>query len=430
MKQLKKLVWLVKKLSVSDLKSWKKNPRKISKEAFEKLKERIKARGFHDVIKIDTDNTILSGNQRKKALQELGIKEVTVLYPNRKLTKEERNKVALESNFNDGTWDFEGLKDFRLDLLADIGFSKDELQNIWSDVLEIKDDEFDEEAEIKKAGGTDIKTGDMFALGKHRLICGDALELATVKKLMGSTKADLVDDDLPFNIGLSYNSGVGKKKGKYGGTTNDSKSDEDYKKFVRTIMQNSLEVSKPDCHYIFWCDERYVWLFQILFKDLGIDSKRLLIWIKNNSSPTPAIAFNKAAEFAVYGIRGHAFLNKNVSNLTEIANKGINVGNESFDQIQELLNVWTVKRLPSKDYKHPTQKSPSLHEKAIKRCTRPGDIVLDLTAGSGSILSACEQLGRVAYLCEKEPVFSQVIINRFEKLTGLKAKLIKGYEKE
>jgi hypothetical protein len=118
---MKKLTWRAEKRRVKDLKNWKANPRKISKEAFEKLKDRIRQRGFHDVIKIDTDNTILSGNQRRKALTDLGIEEVITLVPSRKLSTEERNKVALESNTNDGEWDFSELKAFDLDLLTDVG---------------------------------------------------------------------------------------------------------------------------------------------------------------------------------------------------------------------------------------------------------------------------------------------------------------------
>lgn len=420
-----KIIWTPKKVKVSDLKPWKKNPRKISNENFERLKGKIRERGNHGVIVVDVDLTTLSGSQRTRAFKELGITEVTALIPHRKLTEDEREKIALESNINDGEWDLDALfKSFEPITLTGIGLDLDELKEKWSELLEVEDDDFDEKREIEKAKETKIKPGNMFSLGKHQLVCGDALDLYMIKRFMGPTEIDFVDIDLPFNIGLSYNYGVGKKKGGYGGSTNDSKSDEEYKEFVKKIMKNAISVSKTNCHYIFWCDERYVWLFQTLCKELGIDSKRLLIWLKNNSSPTHGIAFNKAAEFAIYGTTGHVFLNKNVSNLTEIANKEFGVGNESFDRIQDFLSVWTVKRLPTKHYNHPTQKSPSLHEKALRRCTRPGDSVLDLTAGSGSLMVACEQLGRVAYLCEKEPIFCQVIINRFEKLTGIRAKLI------
>ena len=417
--QTEKLVWHAEQRSIESLKNWSKNPRRISKEGLVRLEEKIIANGFHDVLIIDTDNTVLSGNQRRHILQKLNIEEVTVLLPNRPLTDDEKNRIALESNFHEGSWNFEALKSFNLDLLGDIGFDKNELLDIWNEHLEVQDEDWDEEKEIKKAEKTDIKTGNMFALGKHRLICGSSLDSDVVKKLMGDVRANFIDTDPPFNINLSYEKGLGGKRN-YGGTTNDNKTDEEYKNFIRTIMQNGLAVTKPDAHIIFWCDERFVWIFQLLYKELGIDCKRLLVWLKNNSSPTPHIAFNKIAEFIVYGTRGKPYLNDKINNLHEVINKGITTGNNVHDEIMDQMNILMVKRLPSNQYKHPTQKSPSLHEKSLRRCTQPGDIILDLTAGSGSIMSACEQLKRVAYMVEYEPVFCQVILNRFTKLTGLK----------
>jgi len=423
---MQKLQWQTVSKRVNDLIPQDNNPRVITDKQMSDLQRNLKRFNLVEIPAVDKDGRILAGHQRIKALQLLGRGEemIDVRLPNRKLTKSEAERYLIASNSLGGDWNMDKLKSFDLDLLLDIGFDTSELSKFWDKDLEVQDDEFDEEAEIKKIHATDVKPGDIYALGKHRLICGSSLDLSVVNKLMGSAKADMVNDDLPFNIGLSYDRGVGNKKGKYGGSTNDSKTDSEYREFVKTIMQNAISVSKPDCHYLFWCDERFVWLLQTLYKELSIDSKRLLIWIKNNSTPTHNVAFNKVTEFCVYGTRGVAPINNEVSNLSEIANKGVDIGNESFDQILDLLNIWMVKRLPSKDYKHPTQKSPDLHEKALKRCTRPGDVVLDLTAGSGSILSACEQLKRVAYLCEIEPIFCQVIINRFQKLTGLKAKLI------
>jgi DNA modification methylase len=343
--------------------------------------------------------------------------EIEVRVPNRPLTEAEFRDYLLTSNRSGASWDFEKLaQDFDLGELLTAGFDSLDLSNIFDDNLEIIDDEFSEEDETEKAKDTDIKTGDYFALGRHRLLCADATKPESVQKLMGDVKVDLINDDLPFNIGLSYNKGVGNKSS-YGGTTNDSKSDEDYEKFVKSVMHNALSVIKPDAHIFFWCDERYVWLFQKVYRELGIDSKRLCIWIKDNASPTPNVAFNKVTEFCVYGTIGKPWLNDKIKNLNEIQNKEVTTGNRLTEDILDLFNIWLVKRLPSSEYLHPTQKNPTLHEKALRRCTRPGDVVLDLTAGSGSILSACEQLKRTAYLCELEPVFCQVIINRFKKIS-------------
>lgn len=414
-----KLVWRTERRKVKDLIRYEKNPRKLSDTQLDGLKRSLKKFNIAELPCVNTDGTLVAGNQRVLALSLLGREEelIEVRVPNRPLTEAEFRDYLLTSNRSGGSWDFEKLAaEFNLEELLTSGFDSIDLSNIFDDNLEIVDDEFDETKELEKAQETDIKVGDHFSLGRHRLLCGDATNPDTVKKLMGEQQVDLINDDLPFNIGLSYDKGVGNSSS-YGGKTNDSKSDTDYEQFVCTVMKNALSVAKPDAHVMFWCDERYVWLFQQIYRELGIDSKRLCIWIKDNHSPTPNVAFNKVTEFCVYGTIGKPYLNTALKNLNEIQNKEVTTGNRLTDDILDLFNIWLVKRIPGSEYEHPTQKNPTLHEKALRRCTKPGDIVLDLTAGSGSILSACEQLKRTAYLNELEPVFCQVIINRFKKIS-------------
>jgi DNA modification methylase len=415
-----KLVWHTVAKKVNDLIPQDINPRIITDKQMSDLKKSLNKYNLVEIPAIDLNGKILAGHQRIKALQLLGRGEemIDVRLPNRELTEDEAKQYLIASNALGGDWDFSALKSFDLDLLLDVGFDEIELTKFWDKDVELKDDPIDIEKEVKKAQGTDIKAGDMFQMGRHRLICGSSLELSNVQKLMGDVKADMVNDDVPFNIGLSYDKGVGNKQN-YGGTINDSKSDDEYKIFIKTIMQNALSVTKKDAHIMFWGDERYVWLLQTLYKELGVDSKRLLVWIKNNSSPTPTVAFNKVTEFCAYGTIGSPYLSKEVNDLNEIQNHDMTTGNNLFEEIMDQLNIWMVKRLPSNQYSHPTEKSPLLHHKALRRCTKVGDVVLDLTAGSGSILIACEQLKRTAYLCELEPVFCQVILNRYKKFTGL-----------
>lgn len=122
------IIWKAEIRKVADLIEFDRNPRKISEASFKKLKERIKKRGFHDVIKIDTDNVILSGHQRKRALMELEIEEVNVLVPHRKLEPSEIDLIVLESNRNDGQFDFDILaNEFEMEVLQDVGFSETEL---------------------------------------------------------------------------------------------------------------------------------------------------------------------------------------------------------------------------------------------------------------------------------------------------------------
>ena len=415
----KKLEWYTVHRKVRELIRYEKNPRTLSPIQLEGLQRSLRKYNLAELPCINTDGTLVAGNQRILALSLLGRgdEEIEVRIPNRPLSDKEFRDYLLTSNRSGADWDWAKLAaDFDLGELLTAGFDANDLSNIFDDNLEIQNDEFDEEKEIERAKDTKIKPGDVFALGRHKLICGDATDPEVAKKLMGTAHADMVNDDLPYNIGLSYDKGVGGKA-KYGGTVNDNKSETEYRAFVKAVMQNALAVTKPDAHVLFWCDERWVYLFQQLYKELGIHSLRLCIWIKDNQSPTPAVAFNKATEFVAYGTIGKPWLKDKIRNLNEVINKEVTTGNRLTEDILDLLNIWLVKRLPGTDYEHPTQKPPTLHEKALRRCTRPGDAVLDLTSGSGSILSACEQLGRTAFCCELEPVFCQVIINRFKKIS-------------
>lgn len=249
---------------MKDLVRYEKNPRKLSPSQLEGLKRSLKKFDLAELPCINTDGTLVAGNQRVLVLSLLGRdeEEIEVRVPNRPLTESEFKDYLLTSNRSGGSWDFEKLAaDFDIEELLTAGFDSLDLSNIFDDSLEITDDGFNEEKEVEKAKGTDIKLGDLFKLGRHYLICGDATDPNTVKKLMGDAKADLIDTDLPYNIGLSYDRGVGNKSS-YGGKTDDNKSEEEYRQFVKTVMQNALSVAKKDVHMAWWCDERFVYIFE------------------------------------------------------------------------------------------------------------------------------------------------------------------------
>jgi DNA modification methylase len=418
-----KLVWQAEVRRVKNLKIWDGNPRKISKADLLKLTERIKQRGFHASLVIDTDNTILSGNQRKVALVKLGFKEVNVLVPNRKLSKDERIKIGLESNISDGEWSFEKLKSFNMDLLSDIGFSDLDLSNMWTENLEAENDDFDVESELAKIKKSTTKLGDLIIMGPHKLICGDSTDPAVVKKLFGTEKASVIYSDPVYNLKINYSAGIGGKA-KYGGNVNDNRSDIEYKEFIKKSLINALSVSKPDTHIFYWQDQSNIWLLQTLYREFGIENKRVCLWLKNGQNPTPGVAFNKCYEPCIYGVRGSPYIAPNLQNLNEVMNRETTTGNNLLEETLDHLDIWTVRRLPGKEYTHATSKPPQLHNKAIRRCSKPGDIILDSFLGSGSTLIAGEQLNRRVYGVELEPVFCDLVIRRYEKLTGKKAKII------
>jgi DNA modification methylase len=417
------LVWSTEKRRVKDLLPYDRNPRQISEKQLDNLKRSLKRFNLAELPCINTDNTVVAGHQRLLALKLLGRghEEIEVRVPNRKLSQEEFDRYLLTSNAVTGDWDIAKLRAFDIDTLLNIGFDDAQLATIWDGNLSAEDDQFQVEKELERIKKPKSKVGELYSLGVHRLAVGDATDPAVFKRLFGKEKASMIYVDPIYNIGLDYNKGIGGK-GQYGGTVNDNQTDDAYRALLRKSMENALAFTKDDVHCFFWCDESYIWLIQTLYKELGITNRRVCAWIKGAHNPTPNVAFNKVFEPCVYGTRGKPPLTQGIDNLNEIFNKDVSSGNRLIDDILDLLNIWLVKRLAGNEYEHPTTKPPSLHEKAIRRCTKPGDIILDCFAGSSSTMVAAEQLKRRAFLVELEPKFCDLSIIRYEKLTSHKAK--------
>ncbi len=421
------LTWHTESRKVDSLLPHKKSPRKISKEQAERLKKSLENYGLVEIAAIDLDGTILAGHQRMKALQLMGQGDtmVDVRVPNRKLTDEEAERYMIGSNAIHGEWDFDLLKGFEMDLLVDLGFDQKELDDIWNKELK---KEFDVEKELKEIKKAKTKLGDIIYLGNNRLICGDSTKPETLERLFGDERASMIMSDPIYNISIDYNKGIGGKQS-YGGMVNDNKTDEEYKVFLKSSMEAALTVTKPDAHVFYWSDETYIWLIQTLYRELGITNKRVCLWLKNSQNPVPSVAFNKCYEPCTYGVRGNPPLVKGVTKLNEVLNADMTTGNELLQQVHDFFTIWPEARLSSKDYEHSTMKPPALYEKAIRRCSKAGDIILDSFNGSGSNLIASQRLGRRVYAVEIEPKFCDLTIKRFEAETGLKAKVIRN-EKE
>ncbi len=416
----------IKYVSVDSLQPCPWNPRKWDETAKSQLRESISTSGFIDPIIVNHHaermNIIIGGHFRWTVAKELGIKEVPVVYVS--LTEDRERELNLRLNRNVGEWDYELLKEFDTSLLLNVGFDNRDLSATWDASLETSEDGFDPEKEIEKISTPQTKVGQMIALGDHVLLCGDSTDEISVRKLVGSRHVSMVYCDPPYNIGLSYDKGV-STNGKYGGhKTNDSLSSLEYRDFLAKTIKNALLASGPDVHIFYWCDENQVGLIQGLFSEHELQNRRTCLWVKNNFNMTPQIAFNKAYEPCVYATRGKPYLAPDIKNLNEVMNKEVGVGNRTLEDIADLFNIWLVKRLPGQSYSHPTEKPPTLHEKALRRCTKIGDVVLDLFGGSGSTLIACEQMKRTCFTIEQEPIFCDLIIKRYETLTGNKARLL------
>lgn len=437
------LTWTTEKRKVSELKAADYNPRKLSEQEEIDLEASIEE--FGTVIPVVVNigkrkNILIGGHQRTKLYEKRGIDKVEVMVPSRELTKVEEKKLNLRLNKNTGSWDQEKLKEMDLTMLLEVGFGDEDLQMFFDDV-DVLEDTYNAERAIKEMTKPTVKSGEVWQLGDHRIMCGDSMDLEQVKTLMNNDLADVVYCDPPYNIGLNYQKGTNiggnqrksgtkakdtKRKYDHGETTfkNDKKSYKDYGIFIDTAIKNALEVAKPNTHVFFWCDERNIWVLQTLFKQNGVDNKRVCMWIKNNFSPTPQIAFNKSYEPCVYGTRGTPYLNTALRGLTEVMNKEVEAGNQIHEDILEIISLWPIKRDHNGTYEHPTQKPINLNERPLKRTSAPGHIVLDLFGGSGSTLIACEQIKRKARLMEQDPIFASVIVDRWEKFTNQKAKKV------
>ncbi len=368
---------------------------------------------------------LIGGEQRVKIYADLGYKEVECMVPSRELTLEEERELNLRLNHNTGSWDEELLKAFDLDVLLDVGFADEELQDFFDDV-ELAEDDYDVEKAIEEMEKPRAKLGDIWQLGDHRLLIGDSTNKERVAKLMGDMKAHFVFQDMPYNIGLSYDRGIGGSS-KYGGgysSKKDSKSDEEYHKFIEASIATATTIALPNAHYLYWCDAKYISDIQTLYKKNGITFRRLLLWVKNNQNVTPQVAFNRVHEPAIYGTTQKPYLNQNLKNANEILNQEITSGNQLHDELLDMIDLWIVKRDNVQEYLHPTQKPVGLSEKPLKRCTAPGHVVFSGFGGSGSDLIACEQLHRKWYGVELDHVFASVIIDRWEKFTKQTARRV------
>ena len=374
---------------ISELKEYENNPRKNDK-AVDAVANSIKSFGFKVPIIIEPDGTIVAGHTRVKASKKLGIDEVPCiiasdLSPNQlKAFRIADNKTAELAD-----WDLdllvEELKGIEMNM-EQFGF--DDLEKLLDrDVLE---DEFEEELpEVAYS-----KKGDVFVFGKHRLMCGDSTKSEDVEKLRDGVLMDMVFTDPPYNV--DYEGQDGMK------IQNDKQSDEDFYNFLLSAFKNMYDSLKPGGPiYVCHADSEGV-NFRNAFKNAGFKLAECLIWVKN-SLVLGRQDYHWRHEPILYGWKegsSHYFIN---------------------DRSQD--TVWEYNKPKINDL-HPTMKPLELVGRAVKNSSKPGEKVLDLFGGSGSTLIACEQLNRKCFMMELDPHYCDVIIARWEKLTGKKARRI------
>lgn len=376
----------VQEIKLKDIKPYGKNPRK-NDDAVPYVAESIKQFGFKVPIVIDKNNVIVAGHTRYKAAKKLGFKSVPCIIAD-DLTDEQIKAFRLADNkvSEKAEWDLD-LLDSEIEEIFDIDMTDFGFE-LESEELEAEEDEY--QGTVPEDPVT--QKGDMWKLGEHILLCGDSTCITDVEKLMYEEKADMCFTDPPY--GYEYQSNLRKKSKKFDVIENDDK-----------ILDFFPSIQLVCNGFIFICTTWKVldkWI--PLFKKYH-DLTNMIIWNKGGGG-IGDLKHTFSTDYEVILC---------TNNGKEITGKRIG-------------SVWTIKKDSSSEYVHLTQKPIKLSEFAIRNTTERGDIVLDLFGGSGSTLIACEQMDRRCRMMEYDPAYCDVIVDRWEKFTGNKAKLIRGVE--
>jgi len=400
----------IQKILISKLNPAKYNPRKDLKPGdaeYEKLKRSILEFGFVEpVIWNKATGNIVGGHQRYKVLKGLGYNDIECVVLDIDEQKEKALNIAL--NKVSGDWD----KPLLTDLLKELdtvgfdvsltGFDIAELNELFGEPY-TKEDDFDAEAVASEIKTPITQPGDVWRLGKHRLICGDSTKTDDVAKLMNGIEADLVLTDPPYNV--DYQGGTVEKLK----IQNDKMSDEQFLQFLIDAFARMYEFSKKGAAiYVFHADSEG-YNFRTAFKLAGYQLRQCLIWAKNAFVPgrqdyqwqhEPILyGWKDGASHSWYGGRNQATVVK-------------------FDK-------------PSRNGEHPTMKPLALCGQLIMNSSKEGDIVLDTFGGSGSTLIASDQTGRTCYMAELDPKYCDVIVKRYiaQVETDKEVFLIRGENK-
>lgn len=383
-------------LSVTDLRPYEKNARKHQKKDVENIAKSIQKYGMIDAIGIwGEDNTIVEGHGRWLACKKLKIDSVPVVRLDH-LTDEQRREYAIAHNATAelSEWDIDFLAEELKSLdLSDFDFDFGlDLAEEFGEAVE------DEVPEVDELSEPIAKPGDIWQLGRHRLMCGDSTSVEDVERLMDGVKADLLLTDPPYNV--AYEGGTKKRDA----IENDSMGGDEFRKFLANAFFAADNVMKPGAVFYIWHADLEGYNFRGACCDIGWKVRQCIIWNKNNAM-FGRQDYQWKHEPCLYGWKegaGHLW---------------------ASDRKQTTVINW---ERPSKSEIHPTMKPVGLFDYQIKNNTKGGDIVLDLFNGSGTTIMACEQNGRIAYAMELDPRYVDAAIKRWETFTGEKAVLLNG----
>ena len=384
----------IKELPLKELKPAAYNPRKKLKKGdkeYEKIKQSLLKFGYVDPIIVNEDLTVIGGHQRLTVLKDLDYETAKCVIV--KLSKEDEKALNIALNKITGQWDDALLADLLLDLqesdfnLDLTGFEPPEIDDILSNVhdKELSEDEFDVEEELKKP--TLSRHGDIWQLGKHRVICGDSTKAETYKQFLDDRKANLVVTDPPYNVNVEETAGK---------ILNDNMSDGDFYQFLLSMFTQVENHMEDDASiYVFHADTEGL-NFRKAFKEVGFYLSGCCIW-KKNSLVLGRSPYQWQHEPCLYGWKKK--------------------GKHQWFSDRKQTTIWEYDR-PKSSKDHPTMKPIQLMAYPIQNSSMRGTIVLDPFLGSGSTLIAADQTGRVCYGIELDEKFVDVIVKRYIEVTG------------
>jgi DNA modification methylase len=396
----------IEKIPLVDLIPYVNNSRTHSDEQVAQIAASIKEFGFNNPVLIDKEDGIIAGHGRVMAARKLGLTEVPCVRLEH-LTETQRKAYIIADNrlaLNAG-WNEELLTIELNDLLADgfaleiLGFDSDELKGLL-DPVKPTEGLTDEDAVPEVPEEPKTKPGDIYQLGRHRLMCGDSTSIDAVEKLMPET-ANMIFTDPPYLMDFTggiHADGSKSFNAKHGAIKNDKMSEQEGNNFLDAI--NSIIKIKVDGAFYITFYRLGIGKYYASFDRTGLKCRSLIIWDKGN----------------------HTLSNSDYMSMYEPMFYGW-VNNHKFYGGKNGMDIWRIKRTAKNDL-HPTMKPVELVEKAILDGSQVNGIVLDLFGGSGSTMIAAEKQGRCARLMELDPKYCDVIVKRWEDFTGKKAELL------
>ena len=371
------------------------NARTHSKEQINKLRASIREFGFINPVIIDRDYNVIAGHGRILASQEEGIDKVPCVFVDYLTDAQKKayiiadNRMALDADWDEELLkiEIESLKNEDFDL-SFTGFDESELLDLFGDDSKgkVEDDNFDLSLALEKASF--VEKGDVWTVGKHRLMCGDATSKEDVQTLMGDTKGNLILTDPPYGVSFKSSSGLTIE--------NDSMKNDEFYNFLLSAFKNMADhLEKGGSAYVFHADTEGL-NFRKAFVDSGFHLAGCCIWVKN-SLVLGRSDYQWQHEPVLYGFMQN--------------------GKHRWYSDRKQTTIWNFDK-PKKNSNHPTSKPLDLLSYPISNSTQENAVVIDTFGGSGSTLMACEKMNRICYTMELDEKYASVILRRYVEDTG------------